>query len=170
MIFPLAVVQEATSSLSAQSTDPQPTYQPVPPSSTEPAASNPQKDLLLAESKEKLRSIKQLLKTAKESQDREREQYENQLDTTESQLNRERLEFNRERDSIVKRYESALDAKDNAHQDTLDQLKTLQQLLSSQLNSAGAKRGNVLEMSAGNSTEPEVSLRNIRSRRPDSSS
>ena len=84
------------------------------------------KDLLLAESAEKLRSMKTILKATKEGYDRERKIYESQLQTADGMLDRERVEFNRERDNIVNRYEKALESKDQKHQDTLEELKTLQ--------------------------------------------
>ena len=83
------------------------------------------KDLLLAESKEKLRSIQQMIKATKKSQDREQKTYEAQLRYADDQLDRERLEFSRERASIVTRYEQALMSKDQSHKDTVDHVTYL---------------------------------------------
>ena len=118
-----------------------------------------EKDLLLAESKEKLRSMKVMLKAAKESHDRERKIYESQLHVVDGQLDRERLEFNRERDSIVSRYEQALQSKDQAHQDTLDQLKTLQSYFNSHLGN-----GHRVEMDAPKNATAQRTPSNVRSR------
>lgn len=87
------------------------------------------KNLLIAETKEKLRSLKSLLRASKEGHKREKEQYEVLQKTAVESFQRERLAFARERDSIVGRYEAALQAKDAARQDTLDQLNKMQDLL-----------------------------------------
>jgi len=87
--------------------------------------------------------MKVMLKATKESQDRDHKRYQSELSNINDQLDRERLEFSRERDSMVKRYEQALQSKDQAHRDSADQLKTMQKYLASNIGN-----GRTLEMEA----------------------
>ena len=117
----------------------------------EMSTSSTEKDLLIAEIKERLRSSKVLLKAAEKDLDREKYEHENILRDATNRLNHERLEFTRERDDIVTRYEEALKSKDAARQDIMDQLNVLQQILQSNVGNS-----RTLEMDAPENLELAV--------------
>lgn len=104
-------------------------------------AESQEKDLIIMETKEKLRSTKNLLKAAEKDQNREREQTQLLLDAAEDAFERERLAFVRERDGLVKMYESALSAKDSARQDIINQLDNMHELLKDHQDHADSRMG-----------------------------
>jgi len=134
-------------------------HQIVPrPSESTVATHDQDKDIILAETREKLRSMKLLLKAAEDGVDREKQKYATLLLAAEEGFTRERSEFNRERENMKMLYENALKSKEQSRLDTVKQLADLHELIKTKLFNIEMNHVNQDDNLSGQENSQESSL------------